>query len=99
VSHSAYPILVTVPDAGAGPRGDGAEGNRAVWSVIVAVIAGLVLSDYLFSFSASAALTRRRCAKRRVWAVGETSMGVGYFACYVSNEALSIDNFSSFYSS
>ena len=27
-----------------------------------------------------------------VWAFGGTSMGVEYFACYVSNEALSIDN-------
>lgn len=32
------------------------------------------------------------CIRCRVWAFGGISMSVEYFACYVSNEALSIDN-------
>jgi tellurite resistance protein TerC len=76
-----------------------------VWSVIVAVIAGLVLCDYLFSVRRAHTPTLREAAIWSaiylaiatifgvgVWAFGGTSMGVEYFACYVSNEALSIDN-------
>ncbi len=76
-----------------------------VWSVIVAVIVGLVLIDYLFSVRRSHTPTLREAAVWSaiylgiaiafgigVWAFGGTSMGVEYFACYVSNEALSIDN-------
>src|SRR6516164_708016 len=76
-----------------------------VWSVIVAVIAGLVLIDYLFSVRRGHTPTLREAAVWSaiylgiaiafgigVWAFGGTSMGVEYFACYVSNEALSIDN-------
>ncbi len=76
-----------------------------VWSVIAAVIAGLVLIDYLFSVRRSHTPTLREAAVWSaiylgiaiafgigVWAFGGTSMGVEYFACYVSNEALSIDN-------
>ncbi len=76
-----------------------------VWSVIVAVIAGLVLFDYLFSVRRAHPPTLREAAVWStiylgiaimfgvgVWAFGGTSMGVEYFACYVSNEALSIDN-------
>jgi tellurite resistance protein TerC len=76
-----------------------------VWSVIVAVIAGLVVFDYLFSVRRAHTPTLREAAAWSaiylgiaivfgvgVWAFGGTSMGVEYFACYVSNEALSIDN-------
>jgi tellurite resistance protein TerC len=76
-----------------------------VWSVIVAVIAGLVLFDYAFSVRRSHTPTLREAAAWSaiylgiaiafgigVWAYGGSSMGVEYFACYVSNEALSIDN-------
>ncbi len=76
-----------------------------VWSVIVAVIAGLVLFDYLLSVRRAHTPTLREAAVWSaiylgiatvfgvgVWAFGGTSMGVEYFACYVSNEALSIDN-------
>jgi len=76
-----------------------------IWSVIVAVIAGLVLFDYLFSVRRAHTPTLREAAVWSaiylgiatmfgggVWAFGGASMGVEYFACYVSNEALSIDN-------
>jgi tellurite resistance protein TerC len=76
-----------------------------VWSVIVAVIAGLVVFDYLFSVRRAHTPTLREAAVWSaiylgiaivfgvgVWAFGGTSMGVEYFACYLSNEALSIDN-------
>jgi tellurite resistance protein TerC len=76
-----------------------------VWSVIVAVIAGLVLFDYAFSVRRTHTPTLREAAAWSaiylgiaiafgigVWAYGGSSMGVEYFACYVSNEALSIDN-------
>jgi tellurite resistance protein TerC len=76
-----------------------------VWSVIVAVIAGLVLCDYLLSVRRAHTPTLREAAIWSafylaiatmfgvgVWAFGGTSMGIEYFACYVTNEALSIDN-------
>jgi tellurite resistance protein TerC len=76
-----------------------------VWFVIAAVITGLVLFDYLFSVRRTHTPTLREAAVWSaiylaiattfgvgVWAFGGTSMGVQYFACYVSNEALSIDN-------
>lgn len=76
-----------------------------VWSVIVAVIAMLVLIDYLFNVRRSHPPTVREAAVWSaiylgiaiafgigVWVFGGISMGVQYFACYVSNEALSIDN-------
>jgi len=76
-----------------------------VWSVIVAVIAGLVLIDYLFSVRRSHTPTLHEAAAWSaiylgiaiafgvgVWAFGGASRGIEYFACYVSNEALSIDN-------
>lgn len=81
------------------------DASGPVWSVIVAVIAGLVLIDYLFSVRRSQTPTLREAAAWSaiylgiaiafgigVWAHGGTSTGVEYFACYVSNEALSIDN-------
>jgi tellurite resistance protein TerC len=76
-----------------------------LWSVIVAVIAGLVLFDYLFAVRRTHTPTLREASVWSaiylgiaivfgvgVWGFGGTSMGVEYFACYVSNEALSIDN-------
>jgi tellurite resistance protein TerC len=76
-----------------------------VWSLIVALIAGLVLFDYLFSVRRANTPTLREAVVWSasylgiaimfglgVWAFGGISMGVEYFACYVSNEALSIDN-------
>jgi tellurite resistance protein TerC len=76
-----------------------------VWFVIVAVIAGLVLFDYLFSVRRTHTPTLREAAVWSaiylniailfgvgVWVFGGISMSVEYFACYVSNEALSIDN-------
>ena len=76
-----------------------------VWYVTVAVIAGLVLFDYLFNVRRTHTPTLREAAVWSaiylgiaimfgvgVWAFGGISMGVQYFACYVSNEALSIDN-------
>jgi tellurite resistance protein TerC len=76
-----------------------------VWSVIVSVIAGLVLFDYLLSVRRAHTPTLREAAVWSaiylgiaimfgvgVWVYGGSSMGVEYFACYVSNEALSIDN-------
>ena len=81
------------------------DASGPVWSVIVAVIAGLVLFDYLFNVRRTHTPTLREAAVWSagylaiaivfgvgVWASGGTSMGVEYFACYVSNEALSIDN-------
>jgi tellurite resistance protein TerC len=76
-----------------------------VWSVIVGVIAGLVLFDYLFNVRRTNTPTLRAAAVWSaiylgiaimfgvgVWAFGGISMSAEYFACYVSNEALSIDN-------
>jgi TerC family integral membrane protein len=76
-----------------------------VWTVIVAVIAGLVLFDYFFHVRRAHTPTLREAAVWSatyfgiamlfgvgVWLVGGTAMGVEYFACYVSNEALSVDN-------
>jgi tellurite resistance protein TerC len=76
-----------------------------VWFVIIAVIAGLVLLDYLVNIRRTHTPTLREAAVWSavyvgiaiafgvgVWAFGGISMSVEYFACYVSNEALSIDN-------
>lgn len=76
-----------------------------VWTVILAVIVGLVLFDYLFHVRETHTPTLREAA---VWSttyiviailfgVGvcifdSTSMAVEFFACYISNEALSVDN-------
>ncbi len=81
----------------------GASG--AVWSVIVAVIGGLVLFDYLFHVRRTHTPTLREAAVWSatyvgiailfglgVWIFGGAAMSVEYFACYVSNEALSVDN-------
>jgi tellurite resistance protein TerC len=76
-----------------------------VWFVIIAVIVALVLLDYLVNIRRTHTPTLREAAVWSavyvgiaiafgvgVWAFGGISMGVEYFACYVSNEALSIDN-------
>jgi tellurite resistance protein TerC len=76
-----------------------------VWTLILAVIAGLVLFDYLFHVRETHTPTLREAAVWSttyiviailfgvgVWIFGGTIMGVEFFACYVSNEALSIDN-------
>ncbi|HEY2447362.1 MAG TPA: TerC/Alx family metal homeostasis membrane protein, partial [Mycobacterium sp.] len=76
-----------------------------VWLVILAVIVALVLLDYLVNIRRTHTPTLREAT---VWsavyvgiavafgigvgAFGGISMSVEYFACYVSNEALSIDN-------
>jgi tellurite resistance protein TerC len=76
-----------------------------VWLLTVAVIAGLVLFDYLFSVRRTHPPTLREAAVWSaiyfgiaigfgvgVWVFGGTAMSLEYFACYVSNEALSVDN-------
>ena len=76
-----------------------------VWFVIIAVIVGLVLLDYLVNIRRTHTPTLHEAAVWSavyvgiaiafgvgVWAFGGISMSVEYFACYVSNEALSIDN-------
>jgi tellurite resistance protein TerC len=81
------------------------QGNELMWFVIVVLIAGLVLFDYRFGIRRSHAPTLREAALRSasylgiaivfgigVGVFGTTAMSVEYFACYVSNEALSIDN-------
>ena len=105
-------FCVTVPDTGVVPvamwhterqRKLGASGP--VWSLIVALIAGLVLFDYVFNVRRANTPTLREAVVWSasylgiaimfglgVWAFGGISMSVEYFACYVSNEALSIDN-------
>ncbi len=79
--------------------------SAPVWSVAIAVTAALVVSDYVFSVRRTYPSTLREAPAwsaiylaiaiafgAGVWAFGGISMSVEYFACYVSNEALSIDN-------
>jgi tellurite resistance protein TerC len=76
-----------------------------VWFVIIGVIVALVLLDYLVNIRRTHTPTIREAGVWSavyvgiavafgigVWAFGGISMSVEYFACYVSNEALSIDN-------
>jgi tellurite resistance protein TerC len=76
-----------------------------IWSVVIAVIVGLVTLDYLVNVRRPHTPTLREAAVWSavyvaiaiafgigVWGFGGMSMSVEYFACYVSNEALSIDN-------
>jgi tellurite resistance protein TerC len=76
-----------------------------IWFALIAVIAGVVVVDYLVNVRRTHTPTLREAALWSavyagiaiafgigVWAVGGMSMSVEYFACYVSNEALSIDN-------
>ncbi|MGO9033650.1 TerC/Alx family metal homeostasis membrane protein [Mycobacterium sp.] len=76
-----------------------------VWFVIIAVIVALVLLDYLVNIRRTRTPTLREAAVWSavyvgiaiafgvgVWDFGGISMSVEYFDCYVSNEALSIDN-------
>jgi tellurite resistance protein TerC len=80
-------------------------GSGPVWFVIIAVIVGLVLFDYFVNVRRTQTPTLRAAAVWSavyvgtaiafgvgVWAFGGMSMSLEYFACYVSNEALSIDN-------
>jgi tellurite resistance protein TerC len=76
-----------------------------LWFVIIAVIVGLVLLDYFANVRRAHTPTLREAT---VWsavyvgiaiafgagvcAFGGISSSIEYFACYVSNEALSIDN-------
>jgi tellurite resistance protein TerC len=76
-----------------------------IWFVLIGVITGLVAVDYVVNVRRAQTPTIRRAA---LWsaayagiaaafgigigAVGGIPMSVEYFACYVSNEALSIDN-------
>ncbi|MGH3961485.1 TerC/Alx family metal homeostasis membrane protein [Mycobacterium sp.] len=76
-----------------------------VWALTVAGLVGLTLFDYFFHVRALHAPTLREAA---VWSaiyiaiamlfgvgvmlVGGISKGFEYFACYLSNEALSVDN-------
>ena len=79
--------------------------SAPVSSVAIALIAALVVSDYVFSVRRTHPSTLREAPAwsaiylaiaiafgAGVWAFGGISMSVEYFACYVSNEALSIDN-------
>jgi len=99
-------------EIGVNPRGNVAPGIGAdmgasgpIWFVLIAVIAGLVVFDYLVNVRRTHTPTLPEAALwsavytgiafafgSAVWAVGGMSMSVEYFACYVSNEALSIDN-------
>jgi tellurite resistance protein TerC len=79
--------------------------SALVWSLTIAVVAGLALLDYFFHVRKPHVPTVRDAA---VWSaayigaaivfggvvvmVGGATMGVEYFACYLSNEALSVDN-------
>jgi tellurite resistance protein TerC len=76
-----------------------------IWFALIAVIAGVVVVDYLVNVRRMHTPTLREAALWSavyagiavafgigVWAIGGISMSVEYFACYVSNEALSIDN-------
>jgi tellurite resistance protein TerC len=79
--------------------------SGSVWTVIGAVITGLVLLDYFFQIRRAHTPTMREAAVwsatyvgiailfgTGVWMFGGTTMGVEYFACYATNEALSVDN-------
>lgn len=76
-----------------------------VWSLTIAALVSLTVFDYFFHVRKSHAPTLREAA---VWSAsyfliamvfgaglmtfGTTAMGVEFFACYLSNEALSVDN-------
>jgi tellurite resistance protein TerC len=76
-----------------------------VWTLTVVVIVGLALFDYVFHIRKPHVPTLPEAA---IWSAayigtaiifgigvvvfGGTTMGVEYFACYLSNEALSVDN-------
>ncbi|SRX95758.1 hypothetical protein MSP7336_04031 [Mycobacterium shimoidei] len=76
-----------------------------VWSLTIAALVGLTVFDYFFHVRKSHRPTVREAA---VWSAsyllvamvfgaglmvfGNAAMGVEFFACYLSNEALSVDN-------
>jgi tellurite resistance protein TerC len=79
--------------------------SQQVWALTVAVIVGLVLFDYVFHVRETHLPTLREAA---IWSAiyigiaivfgvgvaifGNATMSVQYFAGYLSNEALSVDN-------
>jgi tellurite resistance protein TerC len=79
--------------------------SAMVWTLTIVVLVGLTLFDYAFHVRKSHAPTWPEAA---VWSAsylgiaivfgiavmifGNTTMGVEYFACYLGNEALSVDN-------
>ena len=79
--------------------------SGAVWALTVVVIAGLMVFDYVFHVRKTHVPTLREAV---IWSAtyigiailfgigvvifGSPEMGVEYFACYLSNEALSVDN-------
>jgi tellurite resistance protein TerC len=76
-----------------------------VWALTIAIIVGLALFDYFFHVRRPHIPTVRDAA---IWSTGYigaaivfggavvifggTTMGIEYFACYLSNQALSVDN-------
>ncbi|BBY08091.1 TerC/Alx family metal homeostasis membrane protein [Mycobacterium noviomagense] len=76
-----------------------------VWALTIAIIVGLALFDYFFHVRRPHIPTVRDAA---IWStayigaafvfgaavvmLGGTTMGIEYFACYLSNQALSVDN-------
>ena len=76
-----------------------------VWSLTIAVLVALTLFDYFFHVRKTHTPTIREAA---LWSAAylviamlfggalmvifDTTTGVEYFACYLSNEALSVDN-------
>ncbi|GFG76348.1 TerC/Alx family metal homeostasis membrane protein [Mycobacterium botniense] len=79
--------------------------SAVVWALTVTVLVGLAMFDYLAHVRHAHVPTLREAA---LWSalfiglailfgigvviVGGTTMGVEYFACYLSNQALSVDN-------
>jgi tellurite resistance protein TerC len=76
-----------------------------IWFVLIGLITGLVAVDYVVNVRRAHTPTMRGAALWSavyagiavafgigIWAVDGISMSVEYFACYVSNSALSIDN-------
>lgn len=79
--------------------------SALVWGLTIAVVVALALFDYLFHVRRSHVPTVRDAA---IWSaayigaaivfggvvvmVGGATMGIEFFACYLSNEALSVDN-------
>jgi tellurite resistance protein TerC len=79
--------------------------SELVWALTVVVIVGLASLDYVFHVRKTHLPTLRDAA---IWSAiyifiaalfgigvvvfGDTTMGAEYFACYLSNEALSVDN-------
>lgn len=76
-----------------------------VWELTIALIVGLLLFDYFFHIRVAHVPTLREAAKWSalyvgiallfggvVWYLGGTEMGVQYYAGYLTEKALSVDN-------